>query len=250
MPSAPGASRFDALDVLRGLAMAWMTAYHFAFDLDHFGHVRQDFHGDPFWTWQRTAILSLFLLCAGMGQAVAHAQGQGWGRFWRRWWRIAACAALVTAGSYAMFPRSYIYVGVLHGMALMLIVARATAGWGAWLWLAGAAALLLHRWLPGWLVAMGWGDAFHTRWLNWLGLVVHKPVTEDYVPLLPWMAVAWWGLALGQWLQQRAHALTHWQARGPVGRGLAWLGRWSLGYYMLHQPVMIGALMVWGMVRA
>ncbi|WP_141630357.1 heparan-alpha-glucosaminide N-acetyltransferase domain-containing protein, partial [Melaminivora alkalimesophila] len=35
---------------------------------------------------------------------------------------------------------------------------------------------------------------------------------------------------------------------GPLPRGaapLAWLGRHSLIYYMLHQPVMIGALLVW-----
>ncbi len=249
MPPAAPASRFDALDALRGLAMVWMTVFHFVFDLNHFGHVRQDFYADPFWTWQRTAILSLFLLCAGMGQAVAYRQGQTWARFWQRWWRIAACALLVSAGSYFMFPRSFIYVGVLHGMALMLVLARATAGWGGWLWLAGAVALLLHQVLPGWLVSVGLGEVFHTRWLNWLGLVIHKPVTEDYVPLLPWMAVVWWGLALGGLLQRKALAVARWQARGRAARCLACLGRWSLSYYMLHQPVLIAALMVWGMAR-
>ena len=43
-----------------------------------------------------------------------------------------------------MFPRSYISFGVLHGMALMLIVARLTGGAGGrWLWPLGAVALLL-----------------------------------------------------------------------------------------------------------
>jgi peptidoglycan/LPS O-acetylase OafA/YrhL len=31
---------------------------------------------------------------------------------------------------------------------------------------------------------------------------------------------------------------------------LAWLGRWSLSWYMLHQPVMIGALMLVHMISA
>ena len=62
------AARHDRLDALRALALLWMTGYHFAFDLNHFGHIRQNFYQDPVWTWQRTAIVSLFLLCAGLGQ--------------------------------------------------------------------------------------------------------------------------------------------------------------------------------------
>ena len=95
--STPASRRYDRLDALRGVAIVWMTAYHFCFDLNHFGWIRQNFLYDPFWTTQRTAIVSLFLFCAGLGQAVAHAQGQGLPRFWRRWAQIAGCALLVGA---------------------------------------------------------------------------------------------------------------------------------------------------------
>jgi uncharacterized membrane protein len=82
---------------------------------------------------------------------------------------------------------------------------------------------------------------FDTRWTNWVGLVTRKPVTEDYVPLLPWLGVMWWGLAAGQWvLAQRPGWLS-----GSVPRPLAplaVLGRWSLSFYMLHQPIFVGAL--------
>ena len=40
-----------------------------------------------------------------------------------------------------MFPRSWIYFGVLHGIALMLIVARLQRRWGRWLWPLGLAAI-------------------------------------------------------------------------------------------------------------
>lgn len=120
--------------------MVWMTAFHFCFDLSHFGYWPQDFRADPLWTVQRTLIVSLFLGCAGLGQAVAWQRQVGWARFARRWSQITACALLVTVGSFLMFPRSFIYFGVLHGMAVMLVITRLTAGWGRWLWLAG----LLH----------------------------------------------------------------------------------------------------------
>lgn len=236
-----GPTRFDRLDALRGLAMVWMTAFHFCFDLNHFRFIGQDFYRDPFWTWQRTAIVSLFLFCAGLGQAAAHAQGLSWPRFWRRWAQVASAALLVTAGSYLVFPNSFIYFGVLHGIAAMLIVVRLTAGWGVWLWPLGALALALPWLLPPWLHGMGWAEVFNARGLNWLGWVTRKPVTEDYVPVFPWLGVVWWGMATGQALLASA---PRWLAGGlnAPGRGLAWLGRWSLSYYLLHQPVLMGLL--------
>ncbi len=234
--------RFDRIDALRGVAVVWMTAFHFCFDLNYFGWIRQNFYADPLWTWQRTAIVSLFLFCAGLGQAVAAAQGQGWPRFWRRWAQVAGCALLVTAGSYLMFPHSFIYFGVLHGIAVMLIVVRLTAGWGHWLWLAGALAIAAKL-IAAYAHSTGAAAAFLNEPLwNWLGLIGRKPVTEDYVPLVPWLGVMWWGMAAGQWLLR--HHLERVAAPAPPGTApLAWLGRWSLSWYMLHQPVMIGVLM-------
>ncbi|MBX3587495.1 MAG: DUF1624 domain-containing protein [Ramlibacter sp.] len=236
--------RFDTIDALRGVAIVWMTIFHFCFDLNHAGWIRQNFYHDPFWTWQRTCIVSLFLFCAGLGQAVAVAQGQSWRRFWKRWGQVAACALLVTAGSYVMFPRSFIYFGVLHGIAVMLIVVRLTAGWGRWLWPAGALAIAM-KFVAQHAHAVWTGGGFlNEPAFNWLGLISHKPVTEDYVPVLPWLGVMWWGMAAGQWLladpDRRARLATQ---LSPPAAPLAWLGRWSLSWYMLHQPVMIGALM-------
>jgi len=237
--------RFDTLDAWRGLAMVWMTLFHFSFDLNHFGYTQQNFYHDPFWTWQRTLIVSLFLFCAGLGQAIAVAQGQSWARFWRRWLWVAGAALLVTAGSWWMYPKSFIYFGVLHGMALMLIVARFTAAWGRWLWLLGGLAIA-SKFIAAYALST-WATAqfvtnFNAPVLNWLGWITQKPVTEDYVPLFPWLGVMWWGVAAGGWLLRTHPELL----RRPVAAAiapLAVLGRWSLSYYLLHQPLLIGALL-------
>jgi uncharacterized membrane protein len=245
MPPSPAArrERFDRLDALRGVAIVWMTAYHFAFDLNHFGWLHQNFYRDPVWTWQRTLIVSLFLFCAGLGQAVAVHQGQDWPRFWRRWAQVAGCALLVTAGSYLMYPRSFIYFGVLHGIAVMLIVARLTASWGGWLWAAGALAIAAKFAAENWILGHPEWEFLNQPAWNWLGLVSRKPITEDYVPLVPWLGVMWWGVAAGQWLLRHRPG---WLQGGlpSAGAPLAWLGRWSLSWYMLHQPVLIGLLML------
>ena len=236
----PNTLRFDRLDALRGAAMVWMAVFHFCFDLAYFGVWKQDFYRDPVWTVQRTCILSLFLFSAGLGQAVALQQGQRWPRFWRRWAQVAGCALLVSAGSALMFPKSWINFGVLHGIAVMLIVMRFAAPLGRWLWPLGVLAIALPQ--------IAQHPFFDSRWTNWVGLVTHKPTTEDYVPLLPWLGVMAFGVAGGQWL------LSAWPGvpQGPLVRPLyplAVLGRWSLSFYMVHQPVLIGALMLWLRIR-
>lgn len=233
-----GLQRFDRLDALRGVAIVWMAAFHFSFDLNHFGWLvpRQNFNADPFWTVQRACIVSLFVFTAGLSQAAALASGQAWPRFWRRWRQIAVCAVLVSAGSALMFPRTWISFGILHGLALMLIATRLAAPLRGWLLPLGLVLVLLPQWLQH--------PVFDSRWTNWVGLVTRKPATEDYAPLLPWLGVMLWGLAAGQWLlARRAGVLA-----GPLpraGQPLAMLGRWSLSFYMLHQPILIGALQAW-----
>jgi uncharacterized membrane protein len=241
IPSVGAARRLDRLDALRGVAIAWMVLFHLGFDLNHFGLVpKQNFYTDPLWTLQRTCIVSLFLFCAGIGQAIAIEQGQRWPRFWRRWAQIAGCALLVTAGSYWMFPRSFITFGVLHGIAVMLVVTRLSAGLRHWLWPLGLVAIVLPR--------VAGTPALEGPWFDWIGLVTRKPVTEDYVPVLPWLGVMWWGLAAGQWLLARRPALL--AAPLPVAlRPFAAAGRWPLSIYMLHQPLFIGALMLWLRLR-
>lgn len=241
-----GTDRFDIVDALRGLAMLWMTAFHFCFDLNQFGYWKQNFYADPFWTWQRTLIVSLFVFCAGVGQAIALAQAQSWPRFWRRWVQVLLCALLVSVGSWWMYPQSFIYFGVLHGIALMLIIVRLTAHWASWLWLLGGVAIaakFMAAYALDTVAMAGFAEALNSPALNWLGLITRKPITEDYVPLLPWLGVMWWGVAAGVWLSSHGANCLSW--RLPAGfKPLATLGRWSLSYYMLHQPVMIGALMV------
>jgi uncharacterized membrane protein len=230
------ALRAEWLDVLRAAAMLWMAAFHFAFDLNHFQLLqpRQNFYVDPFWTGQRTVIVSMFLFCAGAGQALALHAGQGWPRFWRRWLQIAACALAVSAGSALMFPRSWIFFGVLHGMAVMLILCRLAAPLRSLLWPLGALALVLPWWLQHPLL--------ETPALSWIGLVSRKPVTEDWVPVLPWLGVMLWGMATTQALLRFKPALLRARVPGAL-QPLVSLGRWSLSFYMLHQPVLIGLIL-------
>ena len=226
--------------------MVWMAGFHFSFDLNQYRFVApQNFYADPFWTTQRLCIVSMFLLGAGAGQAVAADAGQTWARFWRRWGQVAGCAVLVSIGSYLMFPRGWISFGVLHGMAAMLILLRLLGARlpparlaRSPLALAGVALAAIVAWRLPHLVS---DPFFDTRLTNWVGLITHLPATEDYVPVLPWLGMMLAGYLVASLLL--VHARAAFTGAVPfVARPLAVLGRWSLSFYMIHQPVLIGSL--------
>jgi len=221
--------RQDRLDALRGTWMLWMAGFHFCFDLATFRLTDWNFYTDPFWTVQRSFILSGFLFFAGWGQGLALQAGQTPQRFWRRWAQIAAAAVLVSLGSMMMFPNSWISFGVLHAFVVLLPLLRFGAARlpSLALLLLALVAVLLPIWLQH--------PVFDNRWLNGVGLVTRKPITEDYVPLLPWAAPMLLGLL----------ASRHLQLPGSAPALLVSIGRWPLMFYLLHQPVFIGGLLLW-----
>ncbi|UCG96653.1 MAG: DUF1624 domain-containing protein [Burkholderiales bacterium] len=228
--------RLPLVDVLRGFAVAQMIVYHFIYDLDHFGYVQLAMTRDQPWLGWRTLIVTQFLLLVGVSLVLRLAHQPGWRDFGWRWAQVAAAAALVSAGSWLMFGPRFIYIGILHFIALALLIARPLAPLRQWNLLLAAAAFA--AW---WLYR---DPAFNPAPANIVGFVTIKPRTEDYVPLFPWLAAVFAGVGLGSLWQRRGFALApSWQrlnARPP--RLLVLLGTWALTVYLLHQPVMIGML--------
>jgi uncharacterized membrane protein len=224
--------REPALDALRGAAILAMVAYHFSFDLRHFGLTQWDFYRDPFWLNARTLILSSFLLIAGVSLVLAQRDRPTPVRFWRHVGTIAACAVAVSAASYLLFPASWIGFGVLHAIAVSLVLARPLVHRPALALAIGAA-----------MIAAGnlYSNAmFDNRALGWLGFMTAKPRTEDYVPLFPWTGVLLLGIAAGHAAVRAEMRPIAFAARWP--RWMAWAGRHSLAIYMVHQPLLLGLL--------
>lgn len=235
-PARP--TRLALVDVLRGLAVAQMIVYHFIYDLNYFGWVKVRMLVDQPWVGWRTAIVTQFLLLVGVSLVLRMSFRPGLGDFLRRWAEVAGAALLVSAGSWLVFGPRFIWFGILHFIAAALLLARPLVRLGAWNLALGAAVLLAGLTLAD--------SAFNATPLSAVGFVTKKPGTEDYVPLFPWLGVVLIGVGLGS-LWQRAgwrvpSALAPLDAHPP--RPLRLLGTWALTVYLVHQPLLMGLLML------
>lgn len=228
--------RVALVDALRGFAVAQMIVYHFIYDLNYFGFVRVRMLLDQPWVGWRTAIVTQFLLLVGVSLVLRTRHKPAWSDFRRRWLQVAAAAALVSAGSGFLFGPRFIWFGILHFIAVALILVRLLIPLGGWNLALGTVALA-----AGLLFA---ADAFNAAPQNALGFVTQKPSSEDYVPLFPWIGVVLFGAGAGALWARRGFALvpslTALNESPP--RLLVLLGTWALTVYLLHQPVLMGLL--------
>ncbi|MBY0578643.1 MAG: DUF1624 domain-containing protein [Burkholderiales bacterium] len=225
------AKRIPLVDAARGFAAFLMILYHFCFDLNYFGLLHQDFNTSPFWLSARAFIVSLFLTLSGISLVLASDRGTRHALI--RLVRLLAASIVVTLGSYLMFPQSFIFFGILH----FILVAS----------LIGMFFLKFYRAnLIFGMIILAFGLAysnpvFDAPYLQWIGLMTHKPYTEDYVPLFPWMGMVLIGMFLGKLLFEHLKPQWLW-GYAPAMKFPALLGRHSLAVYLLHQPILIGIL--------
>ena len=71
--------------------------------------------------------------------------------------------------------------------------------------------------------------------------ITYQLMTEDHVPILPWLGACLIGYGLGNKLVGHPKVKDLAQVE-PRPRLLAWMGRHSLAIYLLHQPLLLGVL--------
>ncbi len=230
---------FQIIDIARGLAIFLMFIYHFCFDLTYFGFTSSQFNSDPFWLNFRTIIVSLFLFIMGVSMALATNKNINYKRYFKRLSLIVFYATIVSVSSYMMYPQSMIFFGILHFVAVASILSLAFIHL-YWLNLIFGSSIILFT-------SFFKFQLFNIPYMQWFGLMTHKPITEDYVPMFPWFGVVLIGLFFGKLLLLNSQPLLpkkiqNWSTNVQIAKILAFGGKHSLHIYILHQPVFIGIL--------
>ncbi|MBN9334251.1 DUF1624 domain-containing protein [Devosia sp.] len=228
--------RLPVIDIARGVAILAMATYHFCWDLWYFGFLAADVGFDPRWVFFARSILASFLFLVGVGLVLGHGEGIRWKSFWRRWLFAFGGSVAITIGTYIAFPESFVYFGVLHAIALFMLMGLPFL----FLPVPVVALVALVFILPPFFFS---NVLFDEKIFSWLGFWVVPPVTNDLVPVFPWFGAVLIGILVTR-LGKTAllPKLATIQPTGKVPRAFAFLGRWSLPFYLVHQPILLAVI--------
>lgn len=240
-----GPARYPIVDMARGFAIGLMMIYHFSWDLTFFGYADFRIFEDPLWLAFSWSIAAIILFVMGFSQILSRRRGLTAGSFVRRLTLIAGSAAMVSVATYLMDPGSFVFFGILHNIALTSALFLVLLRLGT-MPLAFLAVLALAA--PS-LIA---GPVFSESWLLWLGLHVAPPLAVDYVPLLPWLGITLAGVVAGRLTFRGGEgpSLFGYQPANPAACLLRLMGRHSLAIYLIHQPILFGAVYLAALGRA
>ena len=237
----PGAvPRIALVDFLRGAALLGMTVFHFVFDLEFFGLEERGYSEQLHWWTLATIVAGSFLFLTGASLYLAHSDGIRWGPWRLRLAVIVLAALAITIVTRFVTPETYIFFGILHMIAIASIAGLAFLQAPWWLAVAFAAAVFA---VDG-LIAI---ERLNASALSWLGLGSVAPAASDFRPVFPWLAPALLGVGAAKlchragWLQVLAAP----RLEGRAGNAVRFIGRHSLVYYLLHQPVLFALFWLW-----
>ncbi len=239
IPPAKPAPRLGRLDIARGVALIAMAIYHFGWDLEFFGYLVQGSASQGWWRIFARCIASSFLFLVGFSLVLAHGRAIRWHSFLKRLAQIIAAAAAISLLTWFFVPQGFIFFGILHQIALASLLGLFFLHVPVWIILPVAALTIAA---PHYISS----DFFNYPALWWVGLSSVTPVSNDYVPLFPWFGAVLLGMATVRILQKTGLITLLQGGIRPLWaqRGLTFIGKHSLIFYLVHQPVLMGLLFV------
>lgn len=222
-------SRLLWVDALRGFAIVLMIIFHFCYDLRYFGWVDWNIPNGSSWWPFRYVIISLFTFTVGLSLSLAHQRQFRKKTFIKRLAQVVLGAVCVTVMSLFLFPKAWIYFGMLHFIAVASLIAvmfskipKVALGLGC--------IVLVGFWLS--LLKSDWPFELFDQLL--------PAYTEDFVPLFPWLGVMLIGLGFGGLLPVRKYDIP----KNRITQSLAFMGGHGLIIYLIHQPLLFGGFIL------
>lgn len=238
-------SRFIELDLLRGFAIIFMIFLHVIWDLDYFGLVPMN---TQIYKLQ-VLVPSMFFVLLGICLTVCSSKKinssiEKKKNFYKhlllRGLKIIGCGMAITLVSLIFISDRPIFFGVLHCIGFSIILSIPFLKF-RYLNIIPAIFVFISGYFVGSFPVEDPTFLHLAIGLHQSDISLH---TVDYFPLLPWFGACLFGIALGDILykgNERRFKIPDLSKYKPVTL-FSWLGKHSLAIYLVHQPIIAGAL--------
>ncbi len=237
------------IDFARGAAIILMVASNLVTDLAFFGTYKTS-QGDFWWFFARLAAL-FFVFLAGVSLAVSYSKAKKilpekklFEKYLNRGLKIFCLGLAITLVTMLFLRSGFVVFGVLQFIGLSIILAFPFMKRNNNLnFLFGIVFIAAGLFLQG--------LRFDFPWLLWLGFVPKNFYSVDFFPVFPWFGVVLLGLFSGNQLYNGSvrRFKLHDFSRFFFARLFCFLGRHSLLIYLVHQPIIISALFLLGIIH-
>ncbi|ALM74937.1 conserved membrane hypothetical protein [Thermococcus barophilus] len=231
--------RFWEVDLARGIGIIMMVISNFITDLQYFlnysGH-------QVFWKVFAYTTASIFVFISGLSFWISYSRSikknpRPYKKYLRRFAKLFGLGILITITTKVLLSSGTIYFGILHflGVASLLAVPfyrfkEKNIFFGVFFLLGSLIISKIHA---------------NTIALLPLGITPSEFFTLDYFPIFPWLGVYLFGMAMGSLLYPEGMRRFNLDFPRilPV-RFVCWAGRHTLKIYIVHQPVLVGLLLL------
>lgn len=236
--------RLWEIDFVRGIAIILMIAFHFIYDLNHYGIIYYKLWTGPF-AIAASVTASIFVILVGISLTISYnkkrkrrSTSQIYVSFLRRGIKLFALGLIITLVSWIIIPERFVIFGILHCIGICIILSVPFLRFVNVNLILGSIIIIFGLYLRLF--------TFDFNYLIPLGFLPPNYFTIDYFPLLPWFGVVLVGVAFGNYLYpngKRRFQLKD-NFRSVLPDRICFIGRHSLHIYFAHQPILVGAIML------
>lgn len=229
--------RIQAIDFVRGIDIVFMVLFNYSITLDYFNLISIP-SNYLYRTILPVSIASIFIFISGVSAYVSYQKQKEklTRKYFIRGMKLLFYAILITLFTYVFVPRKTIFFGILHFFAVTSFFIPVFIKYNKLNLIASLLFILSGVYLQQ--------QTFGFSYLFWLGFIPENFSTFDYFPVIPWLGVVLLGIYYGKYIAAKMQKI---KFNSDMSNIFKFLGKHSLTVYLIHQPLLILFLIVFGL---
>lgn len=197
-----------------------MAIYHFVFNLQNFKLIDFNIFTNTYGIIWRGLILGTFLVCVGISLVIISNNTKKKVFYKKSTFQLFFASCLVSLASYIVFPKMWIFFGVLHFIFLAKFIMRPFLH-------KAKLSLFMGISILGVYLVFGAYNPF----IYLYGISIFPIVTLDMINMVPWLSAVFFGIFLGH------YPLYKYLPYKEI-KFFEYISKNSLLFYLLHQVLL------------